>query len=270
MNKDFLLGGASVSSLVLSEQTERRWRRATRASGFETMMQLFQHCTVPYGDKPVRGVSITCGKCGREERKHFNTLKHGSADSDLGHRLMARKFEEDGWRVGNQPSRHRCPDCVREARAAQMRFMHANKTGGPSAANKIGADPVSAKVVDMPKQAEPPREMTREDRRIVFAKLQEAYDTETTGYCSGWTDERVANDLGVPLAWVREMRCDYFGPLGSNPEIDALLVEARGWRGELVALLDRATALQAEVVRIAGKGEVIERRLAEIAKAVGR
>ncbi|HEX8836764.1 MAG TPA: hypothetical protein VF748_07505 [Candidatus Acidoferrum sp.] len=238
------------------------------------MLALFIPCTVPYGDKPSRGIKITCGKCAREEKTHLNYLKSGGQDDDDRVHLQARnKFEALGWRVGKSPSRHRCPQCINDARNARLRYLHANKDKHRHA--NRGAPTMPGNVVDLPKaepppKADPPREITRADRRVIFSKLEEVYDDELTGYQIGWTDERVAVDLGVPLAWVRLVRDDNFGPMGTNPEITKLLEEGQRWRGELVAILERATQLQEQTKRLADRGEIIERRLSEITKAVGK
>lgn len=229
------------------------------------MMQLFAHCSVPYGDKPARGISIACGKCARIEKVHLNFLKSGGQDDDDKVATMARnKFEALGWRVGKSPSRHRCPDCIREARAAQMRFVHANKQTKEEAVTTV----VELKPDKPAPHAEPPREMTRADGRLIFAKLEEAYGSER--YQPGWTDERVAVDLGAPVAWVKAVREEFFGPTGSNPEIDRLLEEATTWREELVEVLKEQTALQEQTKKLIGRGEHIERRLADVLKAVGK
>ena len=38
------------------------------------------------------------------------------------------------------------------------------------------------------------------------------YVGETVGYSKGWSDERVAKDLNVPIAWVSAIREENFGP----------------------------------------------------------
>lgn len=243
------------------------------------MLELFHVTSIPYGGRPSRGISITCGRCSREEAVHVNALKKSSGDDDAQlHRLAARKFEAMGWRVGKAKSRHRCPQCIADARAAQMRFLHANQPDKYKHANR-GADKVpSNNVVDMPKtkpepaveppHADKPREMGTTEGRVIFQKLEEHYGENR--YLAGWTDERVADDLGAPVAWVKTVREKFFGPVGSNPEIDSLLSEAARWRAELVALLERATVLQAETKRLTDRAEIIERRFAEITKAVGK
>ncbi|WP_156373882.1 hypothetical protein [Rhizobium sp. Leaf386] len=79
-------------------------------------------------------------------------------------------------------------------------------------------------VVPLTPKAEPPKEMTRADRRIVNEKIADVYDDGAERYSLGWTDKRVADDLGVPIAWVREERDRYFGPEGSNPLLDEFLM----------------------------------------------
>lgn len=76
-------------------------------------------------------------------------------------------------------------------------------------------------------KAEPPRQMTKEDRRLIFAKIDEVYLDESKGYSSGWSDKKVASDLGVPAAWVKTIREENFGSEGANEDVKALIVEAR-------------------------------------------
>ena len=63
-----------------------------------------------------------------------------------------------------------------------------------------------------PLKADPPPVMTKEDRRIIFAGIDDHYVDESTGYKPGWSDQKIATDLNVPLAWVRTIREDNFGP----------------------------------------------------------
>jgi hypothetical protein len=57
-----------------------------------------------------------------------------------------------------------------------------------------------------------PQEMTKEDRRIIFAEIDMHYLDETRGYEAQYDDKRVAEGLKVPEAWVRTIREDNFGP----------------------------------------------------------
>lgn len=93
--------------------------------------------------------------------------------------------------------------------------------------------------------AEAPRVMGKEDRRIIFGKLDEVYVDEKTGYDKGWSDERVAKDLGVPRAWVSDVRDEFYGPAKS--EYAELFV------AKLEAVKERHLGLSSKVVEISAE-----------------
>jgi hypothetical protein len=64
-----------------------------------------------------------------------------------------------------------------------------------------------------------PPEMTKEDRRIIFSEIDTHYLDETRGYASNFDDKRIADALKVPLAWVRTLREENFGP-ERGPKVD--------------------------------------------------
>jgi hypothetical protein len=57
-----------------------------------------------------------------------------------------------------------------------------------------------------------PPEMTKEDRRIIFSEIDLHYLDESRGYENLYDDKRIAEGLKVPMAWVRTIREDNFGP----------------------------------------------------------
>jgi hypothetical protein len=71
------------------------------------------------------------------------------------------------------------------------------------------------KVDPMEMKADKPREMTREDRQRIHAAIGEHYLDD--GYSPPWTDKLKAEELKVPVAWVAEIRDQFYGPEGSNP-----------------------------------------------------
>lgn len=98
------------------------------------------------------------------------------------------------------------------------------------------AAPVVAKT-----EAEPVADMDRTTRRIIFSKLNDVYIDETKGYSSDWNDQKVADDLGVALAWVAQVREADFGPETNenirNVQFDALL-KLRDEINRLIVLID--------------------------------
>ena len=124
--------------------------------------------------------------------------------------------------------------------------------------------------------------MGKSDRRVIFIKLDEVYQDEKKGYLPGWTDQRVATDLGIPEAWVKEIREENFGSVSSNPDIDLVLAEAKKWKDEAGALERKMETMQEEAHKLGdrmqklheefkahtAKGELVERKLFAISKSV--
>lgn len=67
-------------------------------------------------------------------------------------------------------------------------------------------------------------------QRSIFAKLNEVYGDNA--YKTGWTDGKVAADLGVSRSQVAEVRAYMFGPASVNHEVRAILDEAKKLRDE--------------------------------------
>lgn len=91
------------------------------------------------------------------------------------------------------------------------------------------------KVVNQVKPApsqEPPREMSRDDRRIIISKLDAVYLDSKRGYDSGWSDQKVASDLGVPRRWVEIIRAENFGDVGTNDEMSEFYRQANDLAAE--------------------------------------
>ncbi len=119
-------------------------------------------------------------------------------------------------------------------------------------------------------RAEPPQEMSREDRRCVFEKLNEVYLDEDHGYGDGWSDERVAKDLGVPRAWVSKIRDENCGPeVGPKAkanfaeEARKILDEARAEISKGAVQIGTVSAQQSVVLK---KIEKLEERISAFAK----
>jgi len=185
----------------------------------------------------------------------MNQLAHGQKE-DQQNRIATRKFEQSGWLIGNRIKDHRCPECYAAER--------------PKPQLHVVADEGKA------------RELTKEDRRIIFAKLNDVYVDEQTGYSASWSDTAVAKDLGVMPEWVKQIREENFGPLGVNPEIAALISEARLINGQvkekgadasrLMSEIDKVRAaaqtIAGDIQRLAARTEVIERKILQIEKGL--
>lgn len=214
---------------------------------------LFEYTKVQYGDHWVRGIAVRCGYCPTIEAFPVNTFKGPPSVCDAKEiRYVTEKLQRFGWKVGNNPSQHRCPVCYSAIKAAQKRK------------NEVSQSPTSP-----PLSVVPPRTMTREDRRIIFEKLNEVYVSDKVGYGAGWTDEKVATDLGVPRAWVKLIRDENFGDEVANDEIRQTLTQASGVLVEIRSTVSKALELQNDIKRLMGVADKIEKSIETIRKAMG-
>lgn len=202
---------------------------------------------VPFQGRRMRGAIVVCGHCGATKTVPVNQFAHSSArDQDiLAQQFVARKLTAEGWLIAKKESAHRCPGCYSAIKARQAQKNEAKEN-----------------VVEFPKEpavVKAVREMSRDDRRIIFEKLNEVYLDEKTGYGPGWTDAKVATDLGVPRAWVVKVRDEMFGPEGANEEIRATIADAQ-------AVLSQIKQLAEPFKGLLGKADAIEKKLLQIEK----
>jgi hypothetical protein len=198
---------------------------------------LFDSAQLVIDGRPRRAMRLYCFRCGKHGECVMNTMAHGAGVEDKENRMAARKFGDMGWSVDLHKGKHFCPEC--------------NTTSSPTRKEV----PMSPTVVPMPRQ------MSREDRRIVFEKLNDVYVDEKQGYAPPWTDEKVSTDLGVPRSWVVNVREEMFGPVSSNSDIDDALKAASALLGELKKHREQAD-------KLATAATAIEKRLEQITKAV--
>jgi hypothetical protein len=156
----------------------------------------FPETTIPYGDKTAKTMRIACACCDAVAYFPFQNGVGRKSPS-----AASQHFLNKGWVVGNSPKKDFCSRHASPAKRKGTKTM----------------DSTTALVADKP------RNMGREDRAIIFDKLNEVYGKDA--YKSPWTDTAVAKDLGVPRDWVSTMRDDMFGPAGSNPLFDEFLAE---------------------------------------------
>lgn len=202
----------------------------------------FIETTERYGSQWRTVARLTCRKCGVSE-----SVGIAAPGGLIPPAQIAKKMEQKGWTVGSNEQWDICPGCTNKEKPK-----------------------VSLKVVqqELEKVADKPREMTRDDRRVIFAKLDEVYLDEKRGYENGWSDHKVATDLGVPRKWVETIRSENFGPIGTNEDMQAFLDEHEALRREAVAALDAAKKAREEIEAILKRPEFLT--LAHISDRLGK
>lgn len=205
----------------------------------------FPHEAIDHGGHVRSAMRIECSKCGA--KGYF--VQNGNRR--LPPKAAEQYFRNHGWSVGNGPRMDKCPVCSKKKRP-DLKMVQAQNE-------------------DM--RAEEPRKMTPADRRIITEKLDDVYDDKALRYSSPWTDNAVSKDLGVPRAWVEDVREQFFGPCGSNEEFDDFLKKAAPIIAETKSLFNSARVQLEQARHLDEQVSKIEKRIGElerIAKKIER
>lgn len=193
---------------------------------------------IPRADGTVNAARIECCDC---EAVAYSVV----AKTGLNPKAHEQYFRKHGWEIGNGPRRDKCPSCQQKKSRPELKVVE----------NKEAS-------------VETPREMSRDDRRIITDKLDEVYGENR--YVTPWTDAAVARDLGVPRAWVERVRDEFFGPEGSNPEFDDWMEKAAPIIAEMKNMANSARVQLEQVKAIEGRISEIERIGRKIEKELGK
>lgn len=180
-----------------------------------------------------------------------------------------KKFQQKNWHVDlNDAAKDRCPH-HKTGRAA----IHiVPKSRAIDAANAVFQTPQPFARLSPPTPAQPkePPAMSLnavasapslQDRRLIFAKLNEVYLDEKQGYKAPWTDAAVAKDLGIIEQWVAELRKENFGPLGINGELHELAARARQLADEAGKALEELQHLAPQIHKALALKESVDKLL---------
>lgn len=187
---------------------------------------------------------IYCTSC----TEHADFVQTGSQRKPP---IAARQyFTRHGWIVGTRPRDDKCPKCVQreqaEARAASKPRLAIVPT--PPKIDQDGIIHHDMELRDMQTgkliEPEKPRAMTIDDRRIVYEAVSDHYVDPATGYEKGWSDKKIGEDLGVPWAWVKEVRTTLFGEKeGITEDVAELRTEMKELANELTKLGEKRAEL---------------------------
>lgn len=168
-----------------------------------------------------------------------------------------RRFKNKGWSLGKSRDLDLCPECMKSvggakgarARHALEKSLDLMMSGAPVSVaaaaivdqglseqqikavfSTLDYDKLNRKTAPTEKKEmtnivamvvpEEPKKLGRDERRLVFEKLNEHYVSEATGYANGWSDKRVADELGCPRKWVEDVREEMFGPVKVNNDAE--------------------------------------------------
>lgn len=201
-------------------------RAAPNYEEIKRMQHVFERTTLtPEAGMARSGYKITCCRCGRTEE-----LVASGHTGSLPQTVINKKFQQKGWKTGRKAVG---PCCL----APKPAKFIAEETMKPKT-----IDSVATQInTQSPVAIEPPREMTAADKRKVFRAIDDQWDEGKGRYIGAASDQHIADTLGVPRAWVREVREENFGRSQRNEDLDKLIGDAKNLRAE--AARNAATAL---------------------------
>jgi hypothetical protein len=175
---------------------------------------------------------ITCSGCGATAE-----VANNQEGKSLPEEIVAKKFRQKGWDVGHRPQKDKCPACQSKRRKGMRYTVDKNL--------RVDVKQPQRPILTIVKKEPAVATLSREDRRIILAKLNEAYQDESQGYRPGWSDQRVADDLGVAVEWVQLLREENFGDLPVSAQDKSFVEE-----GRRILEAIKAVAIEADEVRM--------------------
>jgi len=190
----------------------------------------FTETSERYGSQWRTVARVSCRKCGVSESMGISTV-----GGLIPPQQIAKKFELKGWSIGANEQWDLCPGCnIKEGAKVALKVVPSEATAHPV-----------------------PREMSRDDRRVIFSKLDEVYLDEKRGYEVGWSDHKVASDLGVPRKWVEIIRAENFGAIDTNEDMAEFLSESDKLCADARAALDAAKKAREDIEAILKRPEFL-------------
>jgi hypothetical protein len=173
-----------------------------------------------------------------------NISKGSGKDDEVVERIIAGKYERIGWKIGKSQKQNRCPACFSAIKLASVK-----KSQG------------ALKMNSTPSQ----RSMTRDERYLIFTKIDENYDRNKNSYNGSWNDEKIAKDFNVPRAWVSTIRDENFGP-DTNEQVTMIITEANLLLGEFKSAAPIAEGIIKQLQELTKKADRIEEQLRDLRK----
>jgi hypothetical protein len=173
---------------------------------------------------------IVCSECGGQEPKHGLPVNAGDE-------LARRTFGRLGWRIAEDGILAWCPSCQQAKGEKTM----------------VTAEPVMVGSIKR--------------QRALFDLIDAHFSIQHGNYAEGWSDARVASELGVTPDYVTKVRVEGWGPIRPPVEIDELRAELAEARLTFAKEFGDASLLLAEAkARAEGVLDGLEKRLTSMAK----
>lgn len=164
-----------------------------------TTPDAFATTLIRVGDTERRMVAqvIRCRDCGATDQ-----ITSANSKSTLPTAAVARKFAQRGWHLGQHRNRDLCPACA-----------HPKKPKKEA--------PMTTKPPETPARPAPSKAASKSITDL-YLYLEDHYDRDKKLYRNGWTDEKIAAELGLSVTVVSARREQDFGPLVKDTLADEM------------------------------------------------
>jgi len=204
---------------------EMHMGKATRSGSMHS--RLFPHISVADGDgRRHMHPQITCAECGTQ----FDWPRNNSTEAE-------EVFRSKGWEVGKHAGHDFCPECIAKRKKVVKMSDHVKQ--------QQPAEPV----------------MSKEDGRILSRLIEDHWDEQMVRYQPGWSDTKIAEDSGKPVAWVKARRELDFGGVGEDPGIVEFLAQQLEIGTEMQVLGTQFEELSSSVSELTGQHAKVARML---------
>ena len=206
-------------------------------------------------ERDTRGNSTakcTCFECGATTniKSNFATRVGSARGPEVNMAQVMPKLHAAGWTYVKNILR--CADC--EAKRHMENIMAKEPTV----------------IVVPPPPAPALRQPTRDQKRLIVAALEDAYDTKNQRYKGTETDKGIADMLedGIMAGWVAAVREDMFGPDG-NEELGSLAADVKAWMKTVDGIIELINSLLADIEHSRAEVKKYQDRLTKIIAAIG-
>lgn len=116
--------------------------------------------------------------------------------------------------------------------------------------------------------ADPPPTPDRDSRRLIHGEIEKYWLDERKGYANGETDLTIARRLGVPAAWVAEVREFAFGPEMTNEDLAAFVSDLKSLAADVASLREETSRQDGQLRALVERQDSLTRRAEPLLKAV--
>lgn len=186
------------------------------------------------------GAQFQCARCPNKL-----TIKKPGIQGRISPATMCILAREKGWEVHAVKKRNcLCPDCQRRPKEKNDTDSELRKFKPFVVDNQeiVIVETTKPHVVASNTTPKIPEPTTRQ-RLDILTKLDKHFDDEIGRYLDGYSDRKIAEEIGLPAIVVKNIREMAYGPEKLDPEISAILSEIEYVKNTLASMERRLQAV---------------------------